>query len=329
MDYGAMIGRAWEVTRRYTWLWILGLLVVGLGSGNIDLSLPGGFDVAGPGEVAPLPAQSVMGVVTLTGLLVSIGVGLWVVGAVARGALIAAVHQIEREDGASLLDAWNDGVASFGRVFLIGVPVSVPALLLTFLTYVTALPGIAGEGAIDGLGDITTLCLLPLCCLLAAVSLGLTLIQTFADRAAVIEGLGPGQAYRRGWQVLTDNRDRLLRLVAIWALLTFVVRLLILLPTTALILPVLFLGVVGTSVGPGPLAVVCLAGFLTMLAMLLFSLVSVFTSTLWTLAYRSCIGLPPGAWAESKGSASVSATPGDDRPPATAEPDAARSTGQE
>ncbi len=300
MDYGAIIGRAWEITRRFTWLWILGLLVVGLGSGNVDLTLPNGFDLAGREEVTPLGAQPVMGVVVLTGLLASIGVGLWVVGAVARGALIVAVDQIEREGGASLVDAWNGGVQAFGRLFLIGLPVAVPALLLTFLTYVSVLPGV-GEGTIDGLGNIVTLCLAPLCCLLTGASLVLTLVQTFADRAAILEDRGPGQAYRRGWEVLTANRGRLTGLAATWALLTLIIRLLITLPSTGLILPVLFLGVVGTPVGTGPLAMVCLAGFLTMLALLLFALVSVFTSALWTLAYRDCAGLSVGAGARQEG----------------------------
>ncbi len=296
MDYGTMISRAWVVTRQYTWLWILGLLVLGLGSGNIDLSLPSGFDVTGLAVAEPLGPSAVMGVVILTGLLALVGVALWVLGALARGALISAVDQIEREGGESLVDAWLGGVRCFGRLFLIGLPVAVPALLLTFLTYVAALPGIAGEGVIDGLGNVVTLCLLPLCCLLTAASLVLTLAQAFADRAAVIEDLGPGEAWRRGWQVFSGHLDRLPALVVMWALLTIVVRLLVTLPTTGLILPVLFLGVAGAPVGTGPLAVVCLSGFLTVLAMLLFSLVSVFTSTLWTLAYRDWIGLPPGDW---------------------------------
>lgn len=297
MDYGTMISRAWVITRQYTWLWILGLLVLGLGSGNVDLSLPSSFDITGMAATDPLLPSAMMGVIILTGLLATVGVALWVVGALARGALISAVDQIEREGGASLVDAWLGGIRCFGRLFLIGLPVAAPALLLTFLTYVAALPGSAGGMVIEGLGSVVTLCLLPLCCLLTAASLALTLIQAFADRAAVIEDLGPGAAWRRGWSVLVEHQDRLPALAVVWALLTVVVRLLVTLPTTGLILPVVFLGVVGAPVGSGPLAVVCLAGFLTVLAMLLYALVSVFTSTLWTLAYRDWTGLPPGKWA--------------------------------
>ncbi len=288
MDYGTIIGRAWTITRRYTWLWIPGLLVVGLGSGNVDLALPGGFDIAGLREAITFDVQAVSGIVATIGVLTLFGLALWVLGVIGRGALVAAVDGITREDEVSLITALEGGLRYFGRLFWIGLPAAVPALLLVFLSFILMLPGVSD----DTLAGVVTLCLLPLCCLLVAASLSLTLIQHFADRAAIIEDLEPAAAYQRGWAVLRQNRSRITGLALTWAALTLLARLLLLLPAGGVILPVLFLSVSGVSVSAGPLAVVCLAVFLSVLAFLLHALLSVFTSAMWTLAYRDCTGLP-------------------------------------
>ena len=184
-------------------------------------------------------------------------------------------------------------MAHFGRLFFIGLPAAVPALLLALLAYVAALPGVAGEGSDETLAGVVVLCLLPLCCLLSALSLGLNLVQHFADRAAILEGLGAGAAYRRGWSLLVGNLRQVGALAGMWALLTGIARLLIVLPTTGLILPVLLVGVAGEEVAVGSLAATCLAGFLTVVALLLHAVTGVFTSALWTLAYRSLLGRGP------------------------------------
>ncbi len=82
-------------------------------------------------------------------------------------------------------------------------------------------------------------------------------------------------------------------LAGMWALLTGIARLLVALPTTGLILPVLLLGVAGEEVAVGSLAATCLAGLLTVVALLLYAVTGVFTSALWTLAYRSLLGRGP------------------------------------
>ena len=93
MDYAAIIGGAWGITRRYTWLWVLGLLVVGPGSGSVDLTLPSGFGVAGVEEVVPYQALSAIGLIVVTGLLVVVGVGVGGWGGERGGARGVAVDR--------------------------------------------------------------------------------------------------------------------------------------------------------------------------------------------------------------------------------------------
>jgi hypothetical protein len=319
MDTGALITRTWHISRRYTWLWILGLLVVGLGSGNVDLTLPTAFNISEGDPAAAYTTTSMMGVMFLTGVLALFGVALWVVGAIARGGLIVAVDRISRDEPVTLVDAWNGGVRYFGRVFLIGVPVAIPALLLTFITYAGALPGMTWQP--DGTGvllDVVTLCLMPLCGVLVIMSLLLTLVQLFADRAAILEDLGPLDAIARGWEVLQANRRDLLTLGGLWALLTALVRLLLLVPTSGVILPVLFFSVAGVAVSPVSLPMLCLATFLTALAFVLYALCSVWMSAIWTLVYHACLAPEPAQFDSNDDAATGTAAVQPSDPPGDA-----------
>lgn len=293
METGALLSRAWMITRRYSWLWIIGLFLTGMASGNVDLTLPGGSNVTGVAAGA-LSIPAVMGVVFVAGVLAVAGVALWVVGALARGALIVAVDRIEAADTAadvpafSLAESLAAGVEHFGRLFLIGIPVSIPALLLTFVAYAGALAGLVGDAGTRGMNRMLAL-LLALCSALVVMSIVLTLVQHFADRAAVLEGLTPLAAYRRGWTLLWHHRDDLRGVGVFWVALTIGLRLLLALPTTTLMLPILFAGIAGQPLDTPALAVLGIAGFVSVMVTLLFAVGNVLTSTLWTLVYRACL----------------------------------------
>lgn len=292
MDYGAVIGRAWQIIRQHAWLWILGLLLVGLGSGTLDLTLPSGFDMTGDAAVPQYSVESVAAIVALVGVTALIGLALWIVGVAARGALIAAVNAIENGAKTSLRVAWSAGEEHFGRLFLIGLITAVPGLLLTFLTFVAALPGVAGSAGGEVIAMTVAACLLPLCCALVAVEAILGPVQHFADRAAVIEDLPPRAALRRGWRVLADHLPQTSVLAAIWLFLLLVARLLIVLPLAGVVMPMLFLGVAAPSLEAGALGVTCLTGFVLATGLILFAVLGAFTSAMWTVAYRDWAGLP-------------------------------------
>ena len=291
MQTGTLLSQTWVITRRYSWLWILGLFLTGMASGNVDITLPVSPDVTGA-SAAGLSIPAVMGVVFVAGVLAVLGVALWVAGAVARGALIAATDRLaadpDEEEPITLVPALELGFSYFGRIFLIGIPVAIPALLLTFLAYAGALASLSGSPESPRLNDILAL-LLVLCGVLVVMSLGLTLVQHFADRAAVLEDLPPLAAYRRGWHLLIRSWRELRGITALWMALTIGLRLLLAVPTTGLLLPVVFAGITGHPLGNPALTLVCMAGFLTVMVSLLFAVGNVFAGVLWTLVYRACM----------------------------------------
>lgn len=285
MKVRTLVRQAWQVTRQYPWLWVPGLLVVGMASGNVDLTLPFTYPFI---DLAPaLSVPVVMGLVFVAGVLAVAGVALWIIGAVARGALITAADRLSRGEAITLGEAVAAGFENFGRLFLLGVPVAIPALLLTFLAYTAALSGL-GSAAGDSL-YVMRVVFSALTLLLVAMSLLLTLLQHFMDRAAVLERLSPLAALRRGWQLFLANRHDLRGVIALWVALTMGSRLLLALPTTGLILPALFSSIAGAGIPTPLLALVCVAAFLTMMLFLLFSVGNVFMSALWTVAYCQCL----------------------------------------
>ncbi|GAB4574634.1 MAG: hypothetical protein Kow0077_22190 [Anaerolineae bacterium] len=277
---------AWRVTREHAWLWLFGLVLLGMSSGNIDLTLPVTYNLAGAPEHVGVPA--VMGMVLVAGVLLVVGVTLWVLGALARGALIVALDRILREEDVTWGAALEAGLAGFGRVFLLGMPVAIPALLLTFVAYTAALSGLSRRGETPALTTVMAV-LLALCGVLVVMSLFLTLVQHLADRAALLEGLGPLAAFRRGWQLLAQNHARLRGGILVWLGVSLTLRLLLAVPATGLILPTVFAAIAGRPVETGVLAILCVAGFLTVMVSLLFAVGNVFTAALWTLLFRECL----------------------------------------
>jgi hypothetical protein len=114
MDYGKVLGRAWEITWRWKILWILGFLA-SLGSGgggggspnaytgsgedfNIDQWTGGGWPV---GEFLPAVSGIIGIIIVVVCVLFIIAIALWVVSVIARGGLIAGVQQVE-DQGSTL-----------------------------------------------------------------------------------------------------------------------------------------------------------------------------------------------------------------------------------
>jgi hypothetical protein len=124
------------------------------------------------------------------------------------------------------------------------------------------------------------------CCGAVIVTWLLSLIQTYAERAAVLEGLGWIAAFKRGWQVLKANIGPTLIYWAIFVVIGLIVGGLVLAGVTAIALPIIG-AMTTTDVGGWVLVPICGGGLIaTILAAVIGSVVNTFTSATWTLAYR-------------------------------------------
>jgi hypothetical protein len=299
MEFGKILSRAWQITWRWKVLWVFGFLVsLGQGSwgGNRVTWVEDRWrlDRFLPEVVGILIALACVGLI--------IGIALWVLSVIGRGALIGGVQQVEEEGYTDLRRAWRVGVSRFwtlfGLSFLTGLPVLILALLVVaaFVGPIVTEAIISSDrGGPSGVFGLSFLCGVPLCCGTVIVGIVLSQIRTYAERAAVLEGLGWIEAFRRGWQVLKENIGPT---VVFWLIMLVIgVVFAIVVGGGLLVLAAPFVTLF-SRIRPGAwvLIPICGGGLLVMVAgALIGSVVQTFTSATWTLAYRKMtgFGIPP------------------------------------
>jgi hypothetical protein len=306
MDYGKILSRAWQITWRWKALWIFGFLVslgqAGSQGGNgvnwVEDRVPGTrfFGRIPPEVVGILIALACVGLIII--------VALWVLSVIGRGALIGGVQQVEEEGSTSLGRAWRAGVRRFWTLFGISILTGLPIFILILVVIVTFAGPIVAEvdlsaGQQEPTGIfVLSLCGVPLCCGTIIVAIVLAQIQTYADRAAVLEGKGWIDALRRGWEVLRENIGPTLIFWLIFFGIGLAFAIVIGGGLFVLILPLAFI-FAETDLGPWLLLPLACGGLVAaVIGAIINSMLQTFTSATWTLAYREMTGLgglPPEA----------------------------------
>ncbi|MFC2055149.1 hypothetical protein ACFLV7_12785 [Chloroflexota bacterium] len=313
MDYGKVLGRAWEITWRWKVLWILGFLA-SLGSGggggggtnaytgsgedfNIDQWTRGGWPV---GEFLPAVSGIIGIIIAVVCVLFIIAIALWVVSVIARGGLIAGVQQVEDEGSTTFRTAWVAGRKKFWTLFGLGILAAIPMIILIFAGIILLGMGIAvGVGAMEisetagiaGIVMILMLCGGFLCCGMIILGIVLEQIRVYGERAAILEDLGWIEAFKRGWQVLKENLGPTIIFWFIFLAIGIVIFVISFAIIAAMAAP--FLLLLLPSVDPGTWLILpaCFAGLIMVIVFALIkSVVTTFTSATWTLAYREMTG---------------------------------------
>ena len=295
MDYGKILSRAWEITWRWKVLWILGFLAA-LGSGGGG---GGGGSYSGDGsEFGEIPPEVIGLLVALACVAILIAIAIWVVSVIARGGLIAGVQQVEEEGTTSFGQAWRVGANRFWTLFGIGILAAIPFIILLFagiivLVLIFAGSGLAfdSSGAIGGVGIATGIvCGGAFCCGMIILAIVLEQIRVYAERAAVIEGLGWIDAFKRGWDVLKANIGPTIVFWIIFFVIGFILAIIIGVILIAAFVPFIAMF---TTTDPGAwwAVPICCGGIIAILVgAVLGAIIETFTSATWTLAYREMTG---------------------------------------
>ncbi len=306
MDVGRTLSRAREITWRWKFLWILGFFAA-LGQGaswsNSGYSFSSQDFQNGnvPGfNLSPAAGGLIVG---LACLAVIVAIALWVISVIARGGLIAGVAQIEEEGSTTLGRAWAVGQSRFWTLFGIGILVALPILavvvimLLGIFLFAGGAALTAARNNQGGLGALISgllACLCPSICLIVILSIVLAQIRIYAERAAILEGLGWTAAFGRGWQVLRDHLGPTVVLWIVFLVLGLVIGGIAFAIALPIVLPVAgMLSRTGVSSAPNwlLLAPICGLGLIgIVVAALISSVLNAFTSSTWTVAYREMTG---------------------------------------
>jgi hypothetical protein len=283
MEYGKIVERSVNIVWQNKYLILLGILA-SLGSGAFTGGGGGGGGggQGGNGQPGQFPEFSdeiaglaVGAVVALACVALLVGILFWVISTIARGGLITSVDTVESGGKSSFSHGWRAGRERAWTLLGIGLLPGIPGLIL-FMAGLVALGAYGGMSALfgeqfaapgmAGLGGIVAL----VACVLVPIILVLTILRSFAERAAMLENLGVLDAYRRGWNVLTANLGEALLLFLLQVGIFIVLGI------------ALFL--------PGIVVVLCC--LLWPLLLVVQGATSAFISTLWTLAWRKWTGGP-------------------------------------
>lgn len=285
MDYRRIFERSVNIVWENKFLILLGILATLGGGGGGSGGGGGGGNGSGSGNGAAgqfqfpdfgdeFAALAVGAIIALICLALLVGLLLWAISTIARGGLIAGVDAIESGEKSSFSEAWRAGWAKVWTLLGIGLLPGIPGVILfvaalgAFVGYggMSALFGeaFAGRAGLAGLGGILAL----VACVVVPLVLVLSILRSFAERAAMLENLGVIDAYRRGWNVLTANLGE--------ALVLFLLQIAIF-----LILGILLFV-------PGVILVLCC--LLWPLLFIVQGAISAVISSVWTLAWREWTG---------------------------------------
>jgi hypothetical protein len=303
MDYSRLISDAWRVTRRYKYLWILGLFAAGGGgcSGTANFNTSS-FQLPGSGRnplgtISDLQhwAQAHWALIgaLLAGLLV-LGFVLFVISVIATAGLVAGVDDAAaRRPEARLGTAWHRGTACFWRLFgmwlLVGLIALVVMAVLIAIVVVPIVVSAANNGNVGGVGVVAAV-LIGLVMLLALIPVAavLNIVLEWAARALVLENTGVVASLSRGWRLFRANVGPSLLVWIIGSVLSLGAGIAIAIVAFAAAVPAgVLLATSWGNIGPAVLAALGVLGLLVLAGMLAIKAVwATYFSAYWTLAFR-------------------------------------------
>lgn len=286
MNYGKLISRAFQITLRHRFLWLLGILAGG-GGFNFRGSYGGSEDQYGRVESFDHVAAWVMAhlplVILLGAILLLIVIFFVVLSFIAKGGLIASVADIEKQRPVSFSAGMDAGYHAFWRV--LGVDLLVGFGILSAIAFV-AVPVVALVLTKHYIAAVLLGVSLLLPLIAAFIYLGLLLM--YAERLAVAAAAGVIASLTGAHRILLSFKGEVLLvwLIAIAlgmgiSFATLIVILVIALPHIAAGVAVyVTLGLIPTLIYA---ALPALMLFAT--ALLLTGITNTFQSSYWTLAY--------------------------------------------
>ena len=317
MDYGSLIRDAWALTWRYRFLWVLGLFTgtavgscSGFGTGNQFQSRPSSGDLS---RIAPgmeqIPVEVEQWVVShpatvalVVGVLVLLGLVLLFVSLVAQGGMTEATVDLARQQPVTLGIAWNAGLHLFwrflGLVLLLIVAAIVLAALFAAIVALAVLSSTVVSGNARGLvAALWVLLGIVLALVAIPTAIGVSIVLAWAQRAIVVENVGPIVAVRDGWELL---RQHLGSSVMVWLVnvgLSLAAGLAVLFGLVGVVAILALIGVIVWTLIGFTTATVIYIGVGVVIAIaalwLMEAIVNTFFWSYWTLAYLRISGRQP------------------------------------
>jgi hypothetical protein len=313
MDLGYVLRRGWEITRRHRVLWLFGFLAsLGTVGRHIGTGSFGRWEQ--PARELPPQVQRaladfldspywVAAVVALVLLGLVISVGLALLGALGRTALVDQVRAAEDHGVVNLRAGWQAGRRHLWPVFLIRLLLGLPGAVVTLTGALPVIgtsllvagqewPQVVTPTVFSGMLSLFV-CLFPVICLAVLLLIPFSVLQRLAIRTCVLEGEGVRESIVRAWATLQEHLGLL---AVVWLILLGIgigVTIVIGLPLVLVVLSLAASTLLTVFISP--LLFAALGLIIWLLAWLVGAasggVVETFISAVWTLAYRELTGM--------------------------------------
>ena len=232
MDYGKLLSRSFEITRKYRALWLFGILLAlfGGGGGNLNFNFGnfgggGGGGRGGTGGLPTIPPEVWQTIAVVVFALLCIAL-VWIVLSivlrfVSRAALIGLVQELEADATTpTVRRGFSIGRGRFWQLLGIALTINIPLFIVSLaLVLLAALPALAATipllnarrpaGEIGGMlvGSILGSVLLLCCVVLFLFVVGLVIrpFYEFFMRECVIQKRGVFDSIREGYRIVRAN----------------------------------------------------------------------------------------------------------------------------
>jgi hypothetical protein len=315
MEFGQIIKKAWKITWRYRFLWVLGVFagITGAGGGggfngrSFGSGSPGSS--GSPGASSPFSAgeasrffasigQWVPVIVAGAVIWILIALFFWALSLAARAGLIWAVDEIEEGRKPALASAWTRGFSHLWSVLGLGLLLGLPMLVAVIILAAAVAAPIALAFARGG--RFAGAAIVPVCGSLA-IGLPLVLVMGFilgimyviGLRRIVLDGIGAVQSAKDAWKTFRARfKDTALMWLINWGLniaagLAAGIPLVII--SAVLLVPAFFAGL-GKSWAVVAVLVMLWVLVVVVVTVLYQAIWGTFTSSLWTILYRRLTG---------------------------------------
>jgi len=270
MNYSKTFSKAWNIVWNNKFMIVLGILasMANFGSssgGSQGVANDGSnfnFNFSEPFKGIDIPVWAIF----LILFIIAIAVMLWALSLISRGGLVYGADVTSKGQSSSFSESFSAGLKKGWRLIGIGLVPAIPMIgfiavaFIGFKLYFTNVNISTGNFAYVP----NTVIILPMVGTLLLVFLVLSLLQTFAERACMLEDTNVFGSYSRGLQVLVKNLGE--------AIVLFLLQILV----------SIFIGI--ALFLPGIIAALCC--FLWPLVFAVQGAFAAFYSSLWTVSWN-------------------------------------------
>lgn len=226
MDYGAILKRSWELTKKHKWLWVYGLVLAALSggggggssSGTSFKDLKNGLPKEIPEKTSQVLGQTInaiqawfRSVPVSIWLLLGVGAFLlillfvviaWVIRSWAKGALIAGLHEADQSNDATLVSTSPKGLAAVRPLVIFGLI----AFGITLATILSISLVVFSGYWLFSFAEVAQKLWLVFSVIVGGLSLIVLLVlfamvSIYADRQIVLQGVAPWPAWKNGFRL--------------------------------------------------------------------------------------------------------------------------------